>query len=332
MGNIRPAQIAEKYEAPDIPNEERRALCTRLTEQGLSPQWSETVAWADMLPPLGMFRRLALIGRMIQAEFSAEQIHEAIQHTGWPGDIEDTLAMVRAARPFAEHPALLGYQERYFVLKDFGGKCRVCWFDDDGRFRHQSPAEFKLAEANEKIQVGTTKDGVPVMASAAKVWFEHRHRRQYDRARFAPGEPQTLDGGNTINLWRGWPVPLVETKEQATGFMGHIFRHVCGGDNHAWNWLLSWLADAVQNVHRTAGTAIVLRGAQGSGKNFFVERIMELFAPHAITLTRSEQMTGNFNAHLMDKTMVFANEAFFAGSNKDKNALKALVTDGTMLV
>lgn len=112
----------------------------------------------------------------------------------------------------------------------------------------------------------------------------------------------------------------------------HLLLAVCGGDERVFDWVVGWLAHAVQKVHETPTTAIVLSGPQGSGKNVLVKLLFELFAPHTLMCTQSAQLVGNFNSYLMDKLFVFANEAFFAGNKKEANVLKSLVTDETMIV
>jgi len=41
---------------------------------------------------------------------------------------------------------------------------------------------------------------------------------------------------------------------------------------------------------------------------------------------------GNFNAHLRDKLLVFADEAFWAGDKKSEGVLKALITEDTLAI
>lgn len=90
------------------------------------------------------------------------------------------------------------------------------------------------------------------------------------------------------------------------------------------------MADAIQNPGRRPGVALVIRGTQGVGKGVFVNEFARLFGPHAIQVTQSSHLVGNFNAHLRDKLLVFADEAFWAGDKRAEGALKALVTEDNM--
>lgn len=246
--------------------------------------------------------------------------HERRPNPGWK-------KLFRAARHFSRHRILCEYQSRYTFVKDFGGQARICWHDENGRFRHRSLGSFKQAEEGNFIEVANGNGGTK-RESAADYWLKSTHRRTAERAVFEPGRRVPPD---VFNIWRGWPVKRREGLGHQD-FLGHMWFNMCEEREDLFHWLIGWMADAVQNQHRTAGTAVVLRGPQGSGKNFWAERFMELFGPHALTVTNAEQVTGKFNAHLQHCSLLFANEAFFAGSNKEKNALKSLVTDGQIMV
>jgi hypothetical protein len=108
-------------------------------------------------------------------------------------------------------------------------------------------------------------------------------------------------------------------------FLEHMRNNMCGGDEAVFKYLLGWIADALWNPG-PCETAVVLTGPQGSGKTFWVQSIMEFFGIHSITLDDPEQLVGNFNKHLQNKSLVFADEAFFAGNRKHSSKLKTLTT------
>lgn len=231
-----------------------------------------------------------------------------------------------------DHPKLMDYQRRFFVVKDFGSNVRVCWFDSKGEFRTRSTRSFAEAEVNQQIDltVDTGKGTKIVRAQAAQVWLKSRNRREFDEARFMPGQKPRPGAPTIYNLWRGWPMAMSNGRPRV--MLDHIKQFMCGDDQETFDWVIGWLAHAVQRIHETPTTALVLAGPQGSGKNVFVKLLFELFSPHTLMCTQPQQLVGNFNSHLMDKLFVFANEAFFAGNKKDANTLKSLVTDETMIV
>ena len=113
-------------------------------------------------------------------------------------------------------------------------------------------------------------------------------------------------------------------------YLEHIQNNICKGDEDLYEYVINWMADAIQNPGRRPGVALVIRGKQGVGKGVFVNEFAQLFGPHSIQVAQSSQLVGNFNAHLRDKLLVFADEAFWAGDKRAEGALKALVTEDTM--
>ena len=76
------------------------------------------------------------------------------------------------------------------------------------------------------------------------------------------------------------------------------------------------MADAVQNRARRPGIAVVLRSQEGTGNGGFCSQFGSLFGSHFIQVSQASHLTGNFNSHLKDKLIVYADEAFWAGDKK----------------
>jgi len=204
-----------------------------------------------------------------------------------------------------------------------GGKARILHIKTDPdhgwnihEFYHQ--ADFKSHYANRKVLVGKH------LKTAGELWLGHSDRRSYEGVTFNPNGA----GESYYNLFQGLPV------EPAQGdcglYLEHIQNNICKGDDELYDYVINWMADAIQNPGRRPGVALVIRGKQGVGKGVFVNEFARLFGPHAIQVTQSSHLVGNFNAHLRDKLIVFADEAFWAGDKRAEGALKALVTEETM--
>ena len=81
-----------------------------------------------------------------------------------------------------------------------------------------------------------------------------------------------------------------------------------------------------------AGAAIVLRGKEGVGKGVSVTIFGRLFGAHFRHISQGKHLTGNFNVHLQQCTLLFADEAFFAGDRGHESTLKALITEDTIQI
>lgn len=156
----------------------------------------------------------------------------------------------------------------------------------------------------------------------ASVWLEHPQRRQYEGVVFAPGR----DVPEYYNLFQGFGV---EAKPGSCRyFRQFVFEVICSEVQELFTYMWLWLGHLFQKPDELPGTAFVLRGKQGVGKNTFVEAIGTLVGSgHYIQLSNILQVTGRFSGHLADCLLVFANEAIWGGDKTAEGALKHMVTD-----
>src|SRR5262249_30458165 len=73
-----------------------------------------------------------------------------------------------------------------------------------------------------------------------------------------------------------------------------------------------------------------LRGKKGSGKGVVCVNLVKAWGQHGAHIANSKHLVGNFNNHLRDCVMLFADEAFFAGDRQHESVLKALITEPTL--
>ena len=212
-----------------------------------------------------------------------------------------------------------------FAVINIGGKTRILHEQKDPvnpeqtNNEYKSESDFHLWLSNKTITI----DGEAKKIS--KLWVAHPNRRQYTRLVF---EPCRIIDPIYYNLWRGFAVEPVEGDCKL--FLEHIRDNICNGNQEYFEYLIAWMADAIQNPNDRPGVAVVLRGAKGTGKNIFVDHFGKLFGQHYRQVTQARHLTGNFNSHLQDCLLLFANESFWAGDKQGENALKSLITDDTM--
>src|SRR5262249_30466115 len=115
-------------------------------------------------------------------------------------------------------------------------------------------------------------------------------------------------------------------------YLSHMTDVVCSGNHEHATYLLDWMAWGVQNPGERAGVAVVLRGDEGVGKGIAIGGYGELFGQHFVQISQASHLTGNFNAHLQACSVLFADEAFFAGDRRHENVLKAIITEPTIQI
>jgi phage/plasmid-associated DNA primase len=110
----------------------------------------------------------------------------------------------------------------------------------------------------------------------------------------------------------------------------HLLEVICSGNEPEYDWLISWLARAVQHPELHAEVAVVLRGLKGTGKGTLGQILSRLFRHHALQISNPNHFTGRFNGHLVDVLFLFVDEAFWAGDKAGDGTLKGLVTEPTI--
>lgn len=238
------------------------------------------------------------------------------------------LRQIERAHEYAVDPDLRELNERYAVVTNLGGRCRVVEEVWDERLKRSllttmAFEDFRNALLNQRKEL-KDKEHMPL----AEWWLRHPQRRQYDRIVFRPNEDEDVD--SCYNLWRGFGV------EPAPGdcslFLDHVRNTLCGGDEDNYLYVLRWMARAVQLPGEPGQVAIVLKGRMGTGKSIFAKTIGRLFGRHYLAVSDSKRLVSNFNAHLRDCVVLFADEAFYAGDKKHESVLKALITEDLLAI
>lgn len=187
---------------------------------------------------------------------------------------------------------------------------------------------FRKLYDKESVVVGRDEKGKLRYDKIASAWLKSRHRRQYDMRVFDP--EKRSDGDRVMNLWTGFAVK--PKKGDWSRFRQHLLDVICAGNREHFDWLMGWLARAVQFPGRAAETAIVLKGIEGTGKGIVANTLGRLFGEYYLHVHRPDEITGRFNASLETAVLCFADEATFAGDPKQNGALKAIITEPTFRV
>jgi hypothetical protein len=186
-----------------------------------------------------------------------------------------------------------------------------------------------LLHANEKICTSVSPEGKRTYKPLASVWLSNKRRRDYKKG--VVFDPTTTESRNgKLNLWRSFGY---EPKRGRWGLMKeHLRTIVCGGEETYFDYLMGWMACAVQHPADQGEVAVVLRGGKGVGKGILGHALRKIFGQHGMYISQSKHLVGAFNAHLRDCVLLFADEAFFAGDKPAEGTLKALITEETLTI
>lgn len=222
--------------------------------------------------------------------------------------------------------------ERYALLGGEGSSASMCLLVfEDGGWRLEDIHKARRLFANDFVQVGTNSKGGAITQNRLDAWVSHPARRTYPRGiAFLPQEAPGAEVHGQFNTWEGWQV------QPQPGSCDTVLRHireVLAAGDPAWEaYLLDWLALRFQKPGGTMGTALVLLGPQGNGKSWLGVLLKRLAGVACAIAARGDYIVGRFTVHLRDINILIAEEAVFARDPQVRSRLKALITDGTMVV
>ena len=263
-----------------------------------------------------------LIGRFINMGFNGQSIMSGLKL--WNSNnleslpekkLQSTLNSIRKLddeKLIESDPVLCELNIRYSVAP-IGGKTVII------DHAANQPLSFMAFEDFKKLLINRPRIG---KQSVPDYWLTHPRRRQYEKVVFEPGAPANDD---VFNLWQGLSCEPAEG--DCSLYLAHIRDNICDGDSVAYEYLLDWMAHAVQKPEELPGVAIVLMGRQGTGKGVFVNEFGKIFGDHFKTVSSSEQLLGRFNGVLADSVLIFMDEALWGGEKKLEGALKTLITE-----
>jgi hypothetical protein len=161
---------------------------------------------------------------------------------------------------------------------------------------------------------------------AIGVWLYHTNR--YDGIEFSPSNTANP---RYYNSWQGWPIqpkPL-----NCDLYLDHIKRNICQGNQSAFDFVLDWMAQIIQEPERKTGIVLAIKGKQGCGKSEFVEHYSKLFGGTDLYYyyeNSSQFLDTHFNSQLMGKLLVNLDEAIWAPDRRAWARLKSMITSDKM--
>jgi hypothetical protein len=222
--------------------------------------------------------------------------------------------------PSFEDKVLREFNKRYAIVRT--STTYVLIQKTDTTFELDSRKSFVYFHENDFF---LTSDGKP--KNKALFWLKHPLRRTYENIVFDPARPGDYE--DSYNIFKGFAV--VPAQGNCRLFWQHVKEVICSNREEHYSYVRKWMASVVQKPSLLA-TALVLRGLQGTGKNKFVDYFGKIFGRYFLTVTNLEHVCGKFNSHLKYAYLIHANEAIWGGSKKEIGAIKALITDPTIII
>jgi hypothetical protein len=161
------------------------------------------------------------------------------------------------------------------------------------------------------------------------VYLESSRRLEFHGTTNDPRTPRR--SGELYTTWRGFGRSPVSGEWPL--LRDHIFHVICGGDKKLFKYMMSWIAQMLQDPANKTGVAVVLRGPKGSGKTTLGFALRLIIGPaHSRKVSQPKHVTGNFNNHMRDTLLLLVEEGVWGGDKVADGVMKDLVTGDTIML
>lgn len=216
--------------------------------------------------------------------------------------------------------------QQQFALINIDGKL---WVID-----HRNLTEYSSQGSAQKMSFSNRSDGTMLIRRFLKAQFPESNLEGIERKFFEDPETTCYDGlefnptgstTNRLNLWVG-PTILPRAGDWSL-IRSFLLDIICDGDDTSYQYLIRFIAHALQFPEDKPGIMIVLLGGQGTGKGTLGRILHSIWSRTFLQVYNIDSVTGNFNASLERAFIVFMDEALFVGDRRASDALKSLVTE-----
>lgn len=208
-----------------------------------------------------------------------------------------------------------------------------------------SRAGFELATAHYSPINMWAKNSLTAVP-AAVFWINSKDAHRTDRMTFRPGRPELLEEG--YNLWRADVIPqAIEGDVQPFyDFLDHL--GICGPLRDAFLSWCAWPIVRTEYIAREGAAvvddklkifwAVIITGAQGSGKTLLGELIGSMYDigfragiyNNAFLLKKGDDLVARFNSRMVARQYVLADEIMGINKREIANTLKSGITGTTI--
>lgn len=236
--------------------------------------------------------------------------------------------------------AALSYPKMKAVWEERACKVVVCGdYMREERDKHAVYTRRKLFDSYEHLKTVSIKykpngEGVMSRSSFIKAWVQDEHLRTYKYLDTYP--PPLVCPSHTYNCWRGFAAGKYEVpagmevstdSEGVRAFVNHL--HVLlSHDTASTDYVLSWIAQILQQPSHKTGIALLLKGGEGVGKNRFTDLLKLMLGEGLFMETASPEhvLFGRFTDARLGKFLIVVNEASGSENHAANDNLKDMIT------
>jgi len=148
--------------------------------------------------------------------------------------------------------------------------------------------------------------------------------QQFLRVGFKPGQPQSLEFGQTFNLYRQ---PDIEAAEGDLTWWNEHLEYLFPDETYR-NHLLNWMAWLLQNLEKKPKHALIIQGeVNGTGKSFIGRVLSRILHPANVSIVPQNGLSGRFNAWALQCKLIVIEELRASDKRAVKEALHDIITE-----
>ena len=227
----------------------------------------------------------------------------------------------------------LMYPDKKYLFERFTLKIRspACYVTIKKADKHPIiRAKKELLESFSTILVYKVDTGDKT--SFIQQWVHDEKIREYEEMDFLP--PPRKCPRSVFNMWRGFAIESAEgdaSLGSVEPFLSHT-RILAGHDEACYKYMINFIAHLIQRPGEITGTALVILGRQGCGKNWWVETIGKIIGlDHTSEIRNAKrELFCQFSNARMNKLLVNIDEVEQKGVSDFTEEMKNMITSETM--
>ena len=159
-----------------------------------------------------------------------------------------------------------------------------------------------------------------------KTWLKDANKRVYDTYDFLP--PPLVCPKEILNTWYGFQIEhegITETDD--FDFILYLIEVLSDFNDDAFDYIINWLADIIQNPGKKCGTALVLKSKPGGGKSTLIDVIRSMLGIYVSeTSNPQNDLFGNHGNVHINKLVCCLDEVKSSDTSKCLGRLKNVIT------
>jgi hypothetical protein len=216
---------------------------------------------------------------------------------------------------------------KHYAIIIINGKFRILHEKTNGEIEIMDKKDFISSLQSMRILVTSPEDGKTKFMEITDSWLRWFDHRRFDNGFiFNPSRIGHYD--DLYNLWKGYKI--IPRQGDCAIFLDYIKTVICADNQRDFEFLVALVSQMFQEPWLKPGIAVVLRGDEGVGKSFFIEKLGELMGEYYFKTSNPAYIFGDHNGQLKNKLLLHLEEAVWAGSKKDESLLKDLITGRTI--